>query len=78
MNCCAPTILPFTNTASLNIAYTLEMRSRHGSIPHVVVYHLDEGQYIRANIEIKIDGNPATAVRVNNGGAASGFVKIFK
>ena len=54
------------------------MQNRFGVVPHVKVYHLQAGDYIEPLIEIKLDGNPTTNIHIDNGGAATGYVKIFR
>jgi hypothetical protein len=78
MNCCAPTILPFTNSGGIVIPYTVSLKAKYGNLPSVVVYHIDNGEYVVANVSATVDGNPATEIRIDNGGAATGFVKIFR
>jgi len=77
-HCCDHTVFPFTNTAIMNIAYSVNMQGRFGVVPHVKVYHLQAGDYIEPLIEIKLDGNPTTNIHIDNGGAATGYVKIFR
>lgn len=78
--CCDHTIIPFTNAAVVNIAYSANMRNRFGSVPHIKVYHQDPdtGEQIEPMIAIKIDGRPTTNIVIDNGGMATGFVKLFK
>lgn len=79
VRCCDYTIIPFTNVATLNIAYSINMREQFGNIPHVKVYHKQpDNSYIEPMVMIGIDGNPANMITVNNGGVATGFLKIFK
>lgn len=83
LNCCVPVVIPFTNVPSLVINYTAAMREAFGVIPTVFVYHLDPtfynpDEYIKANVEVKFDGSPATQIKIDNGGNATGYVKIQK
>lgn len=78
MTCCNPTIIPFTGQDTMVIPYTTAMRNNYGDVPTVYVYHLDAGEYIKANIRIAYVGVPATEIRIYNGGLADGFIKIMK
>jgi hypothetical protein len=80
MRCCDYDIIPFTNVSIMNIAYSVGMRGRFGNIPHVKVYQKVAGQddYVEPLISIRLDGNPTSNINIDNGGLASGFVKIFK
>ena len=78
MNCCDPTIIPFSDSAGMTIPYSQAMKAKYGKIPSVVVYHFENGSYTKANIEIAVDGNPTTQIKFDNGGNASGFIKIYK
>lgn len=91
MTCCDATIIPFSNSAMLTVAYTAAMRSLYGNVPTVVVYHYteasvpiqgvlqDDHEYVRMDgIKIAFVNYPATEIRIDNGGPASGFLKISK
>lgn len=78
MTCCNPTIIPFTGHDEMTIPYSTAMRALYGDVPTVYVYHLDNGEYIKANIRIAFIGVPATEIKIYNGGLADGFVKIMK
>jgi hypothetical protein len=64
----------------MNIAYSVNMRSRYGDVPNIRVYHKEIGsdEYIEPMIEVRIDGKPVTNIHINNGGNATGFVKLFR
>jgi hypothetical protein len=70
-------IVPFASVSVLNIAYSTAMKSRFGKVPHVKVYHKDGTDYIEPMIDIRLQ-NPTTVIKINNGGPATGFVKIFR
>lgn len=76
--CCDNIIIPFANQGTMNIAYSLSMRSRFGKAPHIRVYHKDGTEYVEPMIEIRMVGNPVTLIKIDNGGAATGFVKLFR
>ena len=78
IHCCDHTVFPFTNTAIMNIAYSVSMQNRFGVVPHVKVYHLVSGDYFEPLIEIKLNGNSTTNIHIDNGGVATGYVKIFR
>jgi hypothetical protein len=64
----------------MNIAYSVGMRERFGNVPHVKVYQkvLGQDNYVEPMISVRLDGNPTSNINIDNGGLASGFVKIFK
>lgn len=78
MNCCTPFIRPFEQSLLIVIPYTASLKERFGDIPSVIVYHLVNGRYEVANVEVSFDAYPANELRVNNGGVATGFIKVFK
>jgi hypothetical protein len=78
VRCCDYDIIPFTNVSIMNIAYSVGMRARFGDIPHVKVYQNISGEYVEPLISIRLDGYPTSNINIDNGGSASGFVKIFK
>ena len=80
MRCCDHDIIPFNNVSIMNIAYSVGMRTRFGNVPHVKVFQRVFGQddYVEPLISIRLDGNPTSNINIDNGGNASGFIKIFK
>ncbi len=76
--CCDSQIITFTNASVLSISYSINMRERFGNAPHVKVWHLYAGEYQEPMIEIKLNGVPTSTININNGGPATGFLKIFK
>jgi hypothetical protein len=78
VRCCDYDIIPFTSVSIMNIAYSVSMRARFGNVPHVKVYQSISGQYVEPLISIRLDGNPTSNINIDNGGIASGFIKIFK
>ena len=78
MRCCDYDIIPFTNVSIMNIAYSVGMRARFGNVPHIRVWQLFNGEYVEPMISIRLDGNPTSNINIDNGGPASGFIKIFK
>ena len=62
----------------MNIGYSVGMRTRFGNVPHVKVYQNISGEYVEPLISITLDGNPTSSINIDNGGPASGFVKIFR
>jgi hypothetical protein len=75
-DCCIPVIVPFTNAGTLVIPYSLGMRNAYGDIPTVMVYHFDGAELIKAAVRVTFINNPATEIRIDNGGLASGYVRI--
>jgi hypothetical protein len=80
MRCCDNDIIPFTNVSIMNIAVSVSMRTRFGNVPHVRVWQklLGQDEYVEPLISIRLDGNPTNNINIDNGGPASGFVKIFR
>ena len=78
MRCCDHDIIFFTNVSIMNIAYSVSMRARFGNVPNVRVWQSFDGQYVEPLISVRLDGNPTSNINIDNGGVASGFIKIFK
>jgi hypothetical protein len=80
VRCCDHDIIQFTNVSVMNIAYSVGMRARFGNVPHVRVFQkvLGQDNYVEPLISVRLDGNPTSNINIDNGGLASGFVKIFK
>jgi len=80
MRCCDYDIIPFTNVSIMNIAYSVGMRTRFGNVPHIRVFQklLGQDEYVEPLISIRLDGNPTNNINIDNGGVASGFIKIFR
>jgi hypothetical protein len=75
-DCCIPVIIPFTDAGTLVIPYSTGMRNAYGDIPTVMVYHYDDTELIKATVRVTFINNPATQIRIDNGGLASGYVRI--
>lgn len=79
VRCCDYTVIPFTNVDTMSITYSVNMREQFGNVPHVRVFHKQpDNSYVEPMIPISLDGNPVNTITVNNGGVATGFLKIFK
>lgn len=74
--CVEPTIIPFTNVSTLNIAYTNTLKSKYGDVPTVEIWILDNGVYARPVVRAGFDAYPPTAIIADLGGNATGFIKI--
>lgn len=74
---CAPTIITFTNVATLNIPYTAMLSDMYGVFPTVQVWIYDgDGNLTNMGIQVKFDAYPPTILSFDFGGAASGIVVI--
>lgn len=74
--CCPPTIFPFGAALQTIINYTAAMIVQYGVDPNVQVYFQDGTEYVLSDDMnmVKFDG---VNITVDNGGAATGFVKVF-
>lgn len=74
---CSPTIVQFTNKATIAIPYTTELQLKYGSTPTVQVWIYDEnGDLVDMGIRIYFDMFPPTVVSADFGGYSSGIIKI--
>lgn len=75
---CEPTIIEFTNQATLTLPWTAFLQNKHGITPNVQVwtYNLD-GDLELPGIVVKMDALPPTELRFDFGGISSGFIKIM-
>jgi hypothetical protein len=78
MNCCEPYVFPFINKDVVTIPYGPAMAALYGDYPNVSVIHWDNdaGEYARPMVRIALLGTPITAIKIDNAGFATGFVKI--
>lgn len=76
MICCEPTIEPFTNQSTLSIPYSPFMINQYGAKPNVQVYYKEGTEYALSN-DMSAVRFTGTSIEIDNGGNASGFVKIF-
>jgi len=77
METCEPTIIGFTNVATLYIPYTALLQSKYGSVPTASVWVYDgSGDLVEMIMRVALDAFPPTAIKVDLGGVSSGIVKI--
>lgn len=85
MDCCKPLIFPFSDTETISISYTDALKTTFGDTPEIEVYHkahsfpigtTDLPAYVKVVVQISVDGTPTTTITVNNGGKATGYIKI--
>src|SRR6476620_21522 len=76
---CTPTFVSFTNAATLAIPYTAAMLAKYGNVPTIKVwiYNVD-GNLVNMSVSQSIVGYPATEIRIDNGGPATGILKISR
>lgn len=75
---CEPTIIEFTNQATMTIPWTAFLQAKYGLAPDVQVWIYDEnGELVAAGLRVALDQYPPTEVRIDFGGVSSGFVKIM-
>lgn len=74
---CTPTFVSFTNAATLAIPYTAAMLAKYGNVPTIKVWIYDgSGNLVNMSVSQSIVGYPATELRFDFGGIASGILKI--
>lgn len=75
---CEPTIIVFTGQATLSIPYTAQLQAKYGNVPTVTVWQNDPitGDLVDMGQRVAFDSFPPTVIKIDNGGVASGIVKI--
>ncbi len=74
---CEPTIITFTNQATVSIPYTSFLQAKYGEIPTVAVWIRDEtGDLVEMGVRISFDAIPPTTINIDCGGVSSGIIKI--
>lgn len=78
MSCCDQEIQTFVNASTVSIPYTSSMLSMYGLRPTVNVYYQTNTGYEAAGVftRVELQGNPINTIFIDNGGPATGFVKI--
>jgi len=75
--CCYPTVVEFTDVATLEIPYTAQMALKYGEVPTVQTWVYDElGRLVYMGISASFDDVPVTLISLDFGGVASGIVVI--
>lgn len=75
---CEPTIIEFTNQATMTIPWTAFLQAKHGITPDVQVWTYDtNGELVAGGLRVALDTFPPTEIRIDFGGVNSGFVKIM-
>lgn len=75
---CEPTIIEFTNLATLTIPWTAFLQAKHGIAPDVQVWTYDENsELVAMGQRVALDAFPPTEIRIDFGGVSSGFIKIM-
>lgn len=73
---CEPTIIQFTNQATMTIPWTAFLQAKYGSAPNIAAWINDGGELVQAGIRIAYDGFPVNFIKIDFGGPASGLIKI--
>lgn len=75
---CEPTIIEFTNQATLTIPWTAFLQDKYGETPNVQVWTYDtNGELVAMGQRVALDNIPPTEIRIDFGGVSSGFIKIM-
>jgi len=75
---CSPTIISFTNQATMVIPYTAAMVAKYGVLPAVQTWiYNTAGELQDMGISSKFDTYPPTKILFDFGGPASGIIKIL-
>ena len=75
---CEPTIVEFTNKATLIIPYTTSLQDMYGPIPTIQVWISDPitGDLVDMGIRVSFDTFPPSLLKFDFGGTSSGIIKI--
>lgn len=74
---CDPTFVSFTNASTLTIPYTASMAAKYGQVPTLKIWLYDtNGELVNMSVRQAFDTYPPTEIRIDNGGIASGILKI--
>lgn len=74
---CDPTFVSFTNQSTLVIPYTASMQAKYGTVPTIKTWIYDtNGELVNMSVRQAFDTYPPTELRIDNGGPATGIVKI--
>ncbi len=73
---CEPTIIQFSNQATMVIPWTAFLQSKYGDAPNIAAWINDGGELVQAGIRIAYDTYPVNEIRIDFGGVASGVVRI--
>lgn len=74
---CDPTFISFTNQSTLVIPYTAAMVAKYGLVPTIKVWIYDtNGELVNMTVRQAFDAYPPTEIRIDNGGSATGILKI--
>lgn len=75
---CEPTIIQFTNQATMTIPWTAFLQARYGSTPNVQIWtYNNNGELEIPGISVRLDAYPPTELRIDFGGNNSGIIKIM-
>jgi hypothetical protein len=73
---CEPTIVTFTNQATMSIAYTASLQAAYGPVPTVQVWISDGTNLVNMGITATFDAYPPNVLGFDFGGDASGIIVI--
>jgi len=73
---CDPTVVTFTNVATLSIPYTTSLQDKYGQVPTVQVWIYVDGVLQNVGVVATFDAMPPNFINVDFGGTSSGIVVI--
>lgn len=73
---CEPTVVEFTNLATLSIPYTTSMQDKYGQVPTVQVWIYVDGELQNVGIVATFDTMPPNTISFDFGGVNSGIIII--
>jgi hypothetical protein len=73
---CEPTIITFTNVATLTVPYTQMLMDKYGAAPTIQVWISDGTNLVNMGITATLDTYPPTVLSFDFGGPASGIVVV--
>lgn len=73
---CEPTVIEFTNTASLTIPYTVSLKDKYGDVPSVQIWISDGTNLVNMGVTATFDNYPVNTISIDMGGPANGIMVI--
>lgn len=73
---CEPTIITYTNVATLSIPYTTSMQDKYGAVPTVQVWMWIDGELQNVGVTANFDAMPPSFINIDFGGISSGIVTV--
>lgn len=73
---CEPTIITFTNQATLVVPYTTSLQDKYGPVPTIQVWIYVDGELMNVGITATFDAMPPNSISFDFGGVSSGIIVI--